>query len=427
MAAKRCTLSLDDGAGSAGILLLLSHLNLPTEKCKVKASEGKLELVAADGVVLTGKNTISKYLASISQKSSDLLGKTPEEAAEVSQWMNHVYTNLNPLVDEKLAELNKRLEDRVFLVGGYLTLADLAVFSAVHPAVSAFPVAQTGHFCNLIRWCDFIGRSEDASEKVFSRVAFPSTRFDFTPPAMPATSSPAKAASPENGKTGKVGEAKANSSPAPNPTTQTPASSNNAAAPPDQPEGAQASKKDKKKEKKEKKPKEPAKKKVVEVKIDMLDLRVGKIIKVERHPDADSLYLEQIDLGEEKPRQVISGLVKFVPVEKMQDRMVIVCCNLKPANMRGILSSGMVLCASDEKHESCDPLIPPEGVSIGEKITFAGYADPPAEEIKPKQKVLEKLFPDLVTDAQGVAKYKDSAFETSKGVVSSTIPNGLVR
>lgn len=40
--------------------------------------------------------------------------------------------------------------------------------------------------------------------------------------------------------------------------------------------------------------------------------------------------------------QIVSGLVKFVPLEKMQNRRVVVLCNLKPAKMRSILSSGMV-------------------------------------------------------------------------------------
>ena len=42
-----------------------------------------------------------------------------------------------------------------------------------------------------------------------------------------------------------------------------------------------------------------------------------------------SLYIEEIDVGEEKPRQVISGLVKFVPIEEMQNRKAIILCNLK--------------------------------------------------------------------------------------------------
>jgi aminoacyl tRNA synthase complex-interacting multifunctional protein 1 len=39
---------------------------------------------------------------------------------------------------------------------------------------------------------------------------------------------------------------------------------------------------------------------------------------------------------------VISGLVKFVPEDQMKDRMVVVCCNLKPAKMRDVMSYGMV-------------------------------------------------------------------------------------
>ncbi len=41
--------------------------------------------------------------------------------------------------------------------------------------------------------------------------------------------------------------------------------------------------------------------------------------------------------------QVVSGLVKFVPIEKMRDRRVVVICNMKPAKMRDIMSYGMVL------------------------------------------------------------------------------------
>ncbi|RZF40709.1 hypothetical protein LSTR_LSTR014491, partial [Laodelphax striatellus] len=78
-----------------------------------------------------------------------------------------------------------------------------------------------------------------------------------------------------------------------------------------------------------------------------LDIRVGKIVKVDKHPDADSLYVEQIDLGEEKPRTIVSGLVKYVPVDEMQDRMVVVAVQLiEPAKMQGVESQGMVLCAS---------------------------------------------------------------------------------
>lgn len=93
-------------------------------------------------------------------------------------------------------------------------------------------------------------------------------------------------------------------------------------------------------------PAEAAKQAGDEITPSRLDIRVGRIVEVSRHPDADSLYVEKIDLGEENPRTVVSGLVKFVPIEQMKDRLVVVLCNLKPAKMRGVESAGMVLCAS---------------------------------------------------------------------------------
>lgn len=77
-----------------------------------------------------------------------------------------------------------------------------------------------------------------------------------------------------------------------------------------------------------------------------LDIRIGKIVDISKHPEADSLYVEKIDVGEEHPRTIVSGLVKYIPIEEMQNKMVVVLCNLKPAKMRGIESQGMVLCAS---------------------------------------------------------------------------------
>ena len=51
-----------------------------------------------------------------------------------------------------------------------------------------------------------------------------------------------------------------------------------------------------------------------------------------------SVDIFKVDVGEEKPRTVISGLVKFIPEPDMQDRMAVILCNLKPSKMRGIMS-----------------------------------------------------------------------------------------
>lgn len=65
-----------------------------------------------------------------------------------------------------------------------------------------------------------------------------------------------------------------------------------------------------------------------------------------QHPDADALYVEKIDIGEEQPRTVVSGLVAYFSQEELQDRLVVLLCNLKPQKMRGIESRAMLLCAS---------------------------------------------------------------------------------
>merc|ERR1712121_191037 len=95
-----------------------------------------------------------------------------------------------------------------------------------------------------------------------------------------------------------------------------------------------------------------------------LNMKVGKIVSVKRHPDADSLYVEQVDLGEEKPRTIVSGLVKHVPINSMRDRYAVFFCNLKPAKMRGILSEGMIMCASGP--EKVEILVPPPDSAVGD-------------------------------------------------------------
>lgn len=49
-----------------------------------------------------------------------------------------------------------------------------------------------------------------------------------------------------------------------------------------------------------------------------LDIRVGKVVKAWRHPEADSLFVEEVDLGEPEPRTICSGLVNYVPLELLQ-------------------------------------------------------------------------------------------------------------
>ncbi|KAA8497946.1 putative methionine--tRNA ligase [Porphyridium purpureum] len=147
-----------------------------------------------------------------------------------------------------------------------------------------------------------------------------------------------------------------------------------------------------------------------------LEIRVGKIIKCEKHPEADSLYVEEVDVGDESgARVIVSGLVSFVPLEEMVDRTVIVLCNLKPRNMRGISSHGMLLCASNEDHSQVDPLTAPEGVPIGALVTFEGHRSEPAPAGNRASKAFDKVAKSLRTDATGVAMFEQVPFATPSG------------
>ncbi|KAI4896547.1 hypothetical protein NFI96_028695 [Prochilodus magdalenae] len=160
-----------------------------------------------------------------------------------------------------------------------------------------------------------------------------------------------------------------------------------------------------------------------------LDLRVGKIVSVEKHPDADSLYLEKIDIGEEQPRTVVSGLVAYVSQEELQDRLVILLCNLKPQKMRGIESQAMLLCASIEGDpRRVEPLDPPEGSAPGDRVFVEGFeTGKPDDELKPKKKVFEKLQVDLKISDECIAQWKEKDLLTKLGKITcKTLKGGNI-
>ena len=138
-----------------------------------------------------------------------------------------------------------------------------------------------------------------------------------------------------------------------------------------------------------------------------IDFRVGFIQKAIKHPNADSLYVSTIDVGDEEgPRTVCSGLVKHFPLEAMQERYVVVVCNLKPVNMRGIKSTAMVLCGSNE--EKVEFVEPPKGSKAGDKVFFEGFGDEePMKQLNPKKKIWETLQPHFTTNENLEVVFKD--------------------
>lgn len=77
-----------------------------------------------------------------------------------------------------------------------------------------------------------------------------------------------------------------------------------------------------------------------------IDLRVALVLEAERVPKADKLLRLVVDLGEQKPRQILAGIAQYYTPEQMVGRKIVVVANLEPRKLRGLESQGMLLAAS---------------------------------------------------------------------------------
>jgi aminoacyl tRNA synthase complex-interacting multifunctional protein 1 len=349
---------------------------------------------------LTELNAILRMLSTHAKCEVDAV--LQDELLSFAQ--NEVLTKAAPadVAPAALAYLDRHLAARVYLVARTATAADYTLYAALHSVLSALKDAAT-KYPSVCRWFNFMQHSKVARSiqdplsvvnfRLSSLEQFGAIEMTLDETGAAVAAAPVAAAAPA---------------------------------------GDEKKKEEKKKEKKEEKPKEEKKKDedddesigLTLADLYRFDMRVGKITKVENHPGADSLYVEEIDIGEKK-LQVVSGLRKWVPLEQMQDRLVVLFVNLKPSAMRGVTSSGMVLCASTEN--AVEPILPPAGAVIGERITFAGasYATAPDAPVAPKK--LHKLLKELSSSAEGVVQFKDVPFTVSAGSCTSTIKNAPVK
>jgi len=160
-----------------------------------------------------------------------------------------------------------------------------------------------------------------------------------------------------------------------------------------------------------------------------LDIRVGKIVKAWKHPDADRLYVEQIDLGESEPRQVCSGLVEHIPLDQFQGSDCLVIVNLKPAEMKKVMSNGMVLAAKGEG--KIELVKPPPGTPVGSRVYLQGDEDnfpAPATEVdgRNKKSAWATVAPGLKTNADGIPVFEGKPLVVKSGPAKSGISNGVV-
>lgn len=115
--------------------------------------------------------------------------------------------------------------------------------------------------------------------------------------------------------------------------------------------------------------------------------------------------------------------MKFVSIEALSNRMVVVLCNLKQSKIRGVLSEAMVMCASTP--ENVEVLEPPLGSVPGDVISVNGFPRNPDKVLK----VFEEIAQDLKTDENLQATYKGIPWTVAdKGVVvAASLKNVIIK
>jgi len=165
------------------------------------------------------------------------------------------------------------------------------------------------------------------------------------------------------------------------------------------------------------------------------------ILSAAPHPEADSLVVCQVNCGGEgeEPRTVVAGLAGKIPLEELVGQKVVAVTNLKPAKMRGLESTAMLLAASDGKEgdeETVELLIVPDSVPPGETIFLEGKEpSQPDAMMKSKGavKAWERAKAGLRANAVGEAIYEDDKKQefrlmTSAGPVkTSTLTESDIR
>jgi len=100
-----------------------------------------------------------------------------------------------------------------------------------------------------------------------------------------------------------------------------------------------------------------------------LQLRVGTVLECTAHPNADKLLVLQIDLGDER-RQICAGLRQHIAdPQSLVGKQIVVVANLAPRQMRGQISQGMLLAATDPASGKVIVVTPSEAVAAGSKVS----------------------------------------------------------
>lgn len=414
-------------------LITKSFTTIPTT---TSASHAQSALTLPDNSTITGTNTIAVHLSS-TIFPAEKYEYTPLDQALIDQWLS--LTGPGAPTEDVISQLNIHLKDKTSILGTKPSIADIVCYVRVKDVAKTWSKEERtggvdGGKRYIIRWLDWVQNSPavglklEDGEKLDVDTEDVGTVIKGEEPVDEKKAKKGKGKDKDaaaSGEAGVVEKAKG--------AVQAVAEKIGIVGKDDGAAGTAAAGGKREKQKKEKQPRQPAKKEEPAGPSPVnIDLRIGFIEKCVPHPDADSLYVSTIQCGDAEPRTVCSGLRNFIPIEEMQERYVVVVCNLKPVKMRGVNSSAMVLAASprlkegevDDHKGPIELVTPPEGVKAGEKVFFEGYNGTPEAVLNPKKKVWETVQAGFTT-TEGLAVGFDVA--ATNGAVTAAAGGEGVR
>ena len=299
-------------------------------------------------------------------------------AAQIEQFVSMAegfFTGVATETKTVVGQIQNAIKVHSYLVNETFTLADLLLYVALHQAVLKFSAKESKDFGDVVRWMIHI---QNVSESPLE------------PIKVPQENPWVNHGRPEKAEKGPAQGGQGNKQ------ARQPKQAKPKAAPqPQQPKGDS---------------------------FDLCDIRVAQIVEVWPHPNADLLYCEKIDIGGGVIKSVVTGVRKFVPIEQMQNRRVVVFTNIKPGKIKGEVSEAMVLAGSNADHTKVELLEPPADAPVGTRVLCGDLVhteNPPVDKNGKAWKAVAEPG-NLTINADHVACYKGVPLRVAQGNI--TVP-----
>lgn len=334
-------------------------------------------LVLADKSEVYGFSSIACALARLNTATEnwaqEVLGDgKPEVSGEIYQYISFAesfFNNTNNS-DFKLfvGQIQKALKGKKFLIGANLTLADVLLFLAIHPICKEMTEQEKKSFIQTFQWLEHVN---EALQSPFEKIVLPQVQQKQKKPQQEGQQHQPREKQPKQPKAPKAQPAQDTRDP-----------------------------------------------------LSKIDIRVAQIVKVWPHPEADSLYCEEVDIGTGTNRRVVTGVRNFYTEEEMQNRRIVVITNLKPSKIRGQPSESMVYAASikDGDTEKVELLVPPADAPVGTRVVCGTFVEGDPIDLDKNGKAYKAVEPEknFKIDENGNACYKGVPFSVPQGNI--TVP-----